>query len=149
MPDREKVIKGLECCMVGDGHSPKCELCPYATVGDDTCQTMDALFADALALIKGDADAIHGVPTGARVLTLDELRALPDEPQVPLVMEERVPIGTWDGGSVVKWCGSLFIQEEYVDDGTPYTNAKTYGKIWRVWTAWPDKATREATPWTT
>jgi len=52
MAEREKVIKGLECCMVGDGHSPKCELCPYATVGDDTCQTMDGLFADALALLK-------------------------------------------------------------------------------------------------
>lgn len=52
MDKREKVIKGLECCMVGDGHSPKCELCPYATVGDDTCQTMDDLFADALALLK-------------------------------------------------------------------------------------------------
>ena len=52
MFDREKVIKGLECCMVGDGHSPKCEICPYATIGDDTCQTMDALFGDALALLK-------------------------------------------------------------------------------------------------
>lgn len=52
MVDREKVIKGLECCMVGDDHSPKCELCPYATVGDDTCQTMDDLFADALVLLK-------------------------------------------------------------------------------------------------
>ena len=50
--NREKVIKGLECCMVGDGHSPKCELCPYATVGDDTCQTMDELFTDAHALLK-------------------------------------------------------------------------------------------------
>lgn len=48
----EKVINGLECCMVGDGHSPKCEICPYATVGDDTCQTMDVLFSDAIALLK-------------------------------------------------------------------------------------------------
>lgn len=52
MIDREKVIRGLECCMVGDEHSPKCEICPYATMGDDTCQTMDALFSDALALLK-------------------------------------------------------------------------------------------------
>lgn len=52
MTDRDKAIRGLECCMVGDGHSPKCEICPYATVGDDTCQTMDALFSDALALLK-------------------------------------------------------------------------------------------------
>lgn len=145
--DREKVIRGLECCIKGGMDS--CTGCPYCkdvNAGIWHCQDMRK---EALALIKGDADAIHGVPTGARVLTLDELRALPDEPQVPLAMEERVPIGTWDGGSVVKWCGSLFIQEEYVDDGTLYTNAKTYGKIWRVWTAWPDKATREATPWTT
>ena len=52
MDKREKVIKGLECCMVGDGNSPDCEICPYATVGDDTCQTMDALFSDALALLN-------------------------------------------------------------------------------------------------
>ena len=52
MENAVKVIRGLECCMVGDGHSPKCELCPYATVGDDTCQTMDDLFADAIALLK-------------------------------------------------------------------------------------------------
>lgn len=58
MVDREKVIKGLECCMVGDGHCPKCELCPYGTVGDDTCQTMDGLFADALALLKEYDDAL-------------------------------------------------------------------------------------------
>lgn len=50
--DREDVIKALECCIVGDGHSPKCELCPYATVGDYTCQTMDGLFTDAIALLK-------------------------------------------------------------------------------------------------
>lgn len=52
MTDREKVIKGLECCMVGDGNDPDCEICPYATVGDDTCQTMDELFSDALELLK-------------------------------------------------------------------------------------------------
>lgn len=58
---RENVIKGLECCMVGDGHSPKCELCPYATVGDDTCQTMDVLFSDALALLKAQ-EAVDAIP---------------------------------------------------------------------------------------
>ena len=143
--DREKVIKGLECCLA----VAKCGICPYNIGNDVWCGNNDQLLEDALALLKGDADANYGVPTGPRVLTLDELRALPDEPQVPLAMEERVPIGTWDGGSVVKWCGSLFIREEYVDDGTLYNNTKTYGKFWRVWTAWPDKAKREATPWTT
>lgn len=82
-----------------------------------------------------------------RVLTLAELRALPEEPHVPLAIEERVPVGTWDGGSVVRWLDSAFVQEMYVDDGTVYTNAGTYGKLWRVWTAWPDKAMREAEPW--
>jgi len=137
--EREKVIKGLTCC------SQRCctndeYQCPYNVKDDATATCMDLLSRDALELLKAQ---------GPRVLTLDELRALPDEPQVPLVMEERVPIGTWDGGSVVKWCGSLFIQEEYVNDGTLYTNPKTYGKFWRVWTAWPHKAKREATPWKT
>ena len=50
MTDREMVIKGLECCING-GYVPNCEDCPYAGV-DGTCLTMDALFCDALELLK-------------------------------------------------------------------------------------------------
>ena len=59
----EKVIKGLECC-----EFTKCEECPY-NEGEGACPTRIALFADAL-------EAITGTP--ARVLTLEELNALPE-----------------------------------------------------------------------
>ena len=50
MPDREKVIKALECCCVKP--SPKCEACLYADEVDGTCFTMDKMLSDALALLK-------------------------------------------------------------------------------------------------
>ena len=66
MPDREKVIKGLECCILGNKHEPDCDVCPYSAGCNDTCDTMDEIHGDALALLKaqelveptigGDAD---------------------------------------------------------------------------------------------
>lgn len=50
MSEREKVIKGLECCRAN--LLPRCEECPYANIDEGTCFTMDRLHADALALLK-------------------------------------------------------------------------------------------------
>ena len=132
---REKVIKGLECCCI-HGNCAANGGCPYNSKIYKNC--FDSAIKEAIVLLKAQEP---------RVLTLEELRALPEEPQTPLAMEERVPIGTWDGGSVVGWKGSLFIQEEYLEDGYRFYNVETYGMLWRVWTAWPDKAAREAEPW--
>lgn len=45
MPDREKVMKGLECCSRG------CKFgCPYADEESSTCESV--LAADALELLK-------------------------------------------------------------------------------------------------
>lgn len=51
MPEREKVIKGLECC-IAEGSAPECEDCPYALPEDGTCERLDGMFKDALALLK-------------------------------------------------------------------------------------------------
>lgn len=58
MIDRDKVIKGLECCadwQHGSMYNRFCEVCPY---NDDpangTCITLSPLFRDALALLKAD-----------------------------------------------------------------------------------------------
>ena len=48
--DREKVVKGLECCADSCRHG-----CPYAD--DDDCES--ALCADALALLKEQAERIQ------------------------------------------------------------------------------------------
>ena len=49
MPDREKVIKGLECC-----DNDECDICPYDLSCDEndlgTCRA--TLHRDALALLK-------------------------------------------------------------------------------------------------
>lgn len=49
MPDREKVIKGLECCIKESDslYSNPCKGCPY-----EGKECIDRLKADALALLK-------------------------------------------------------------------------------------------------
>ena len=83
-----------------------------------------------------------------RVLTLSELAKLPDgkENCVPVCIEERVPLGTWDGGSLLKWVGADFAKEMYLTDNV-YYNPRTYNRTWRAWTQWPMALRREATPW--
>ena len=57
MIDREKVIKGLECCadLQRDTMHRACDVCPY---NDDprqgTCVTLFPLFRDALVLLKAE-----------------------------------------------------------------------------------------------
>lgn len=49
MPDREKVIKGLECCLKESDHlySNPCNGCPY-----EGQECIDRMKADALVLLK-------------------------------------------------------------------------------------------------
>lgn len=59
MIDREKVIKGLECCadLQRDTMHRACDVCPY---NDDprqgTCVTLFPLFRDALGLLKAEQE---------------------------------------------------------------------------------------------
>ena len=50
MPDREKVIKGLECCTSGEFCLSDCPYFKEVAMTDGRCIT--ALQADALALLK-------------------------------------------------------------------------------------------------
>lgn len=54
MPDREKVMKGLECCIVRDPDAKRnCVECPYNHEGIITnAPCANGLMADALALLK-------------------------------------------------------------------------------------------------
>ena len=57
MPDREKVIKGLEC------HAEvNCVDCPYRD-GWRTCPFGETLLADALALLKEQEAVVHPEPS--------------------------------------------------------------------------------------
>ena len=83
----------------------------------------------------------------ARVLTLEEIRTLPKKDcGVPVCVEQRYPIGKYDGGSYIRWLGSGFVNEEYMTDNRWY-NQKTYNIAWRCWSTKPADAQREAAPW--
>ena len=52
MAEREKVMKGLECCSTFDSYGfPLCEECPYAD-DDGTCHELDQLHRDVFSLLK-------------------------------------------------------------------------------------------------
>lgn len=82
MPDREKVMKGLECCLVlGEDMLYRCDECPYRATEDERkvidwrCH-LEELRSDALELMKGqeqeisrlkhhvDCDAAEKLPSG-------------------------------------------------------------------------------------
>lgn len=50
MIDREKVIKGLECCREMDGHA--CQKCPYVSDCNNMSAGIPHLASDALELLK-------------------------------------------------------------------------------------------------
>ena len=57
MANREKVLKGLECCLVFD-EDYQCDECPYRATEDerkviDWCCHLEELRKDALELLKG------------------------------------------------------------------------------------------------
>lgn len=131
MADREKVIKGLEIC--SDPGSCRSE-CPYYEKEGAECSY--CLLKDALELLKKQEP---------RVLTWDEVTALPngEENEAAVVQELKVPIETWDKGTICKWCGARFVQER----DHYYYNEETYGTTWRCWTALPTKKQRKAAKW--
>ena len=62
MIDREKVIKGLECCIITPDICS--DVCPYFGKCDENDYCDEKLFKDALALLKAQAP---------RLMTLGEL----------------------------------------------------------------------------
>ena len=146
MADREKIIKGLECCMVGKGHSPTCELCPYATYGDDTCETMDELFADALELLKAQEP---------RVMTLEEVRTkkicwIEDEDD-GMDVREFPAVYCGDGHRSNGTTNTIFFADKEwaidLNDCEWWYDIRDYNVTWRCWTAKPTDEQREAVKW--
>lgn len=130
MPDREKVIKGLEVCTSKPCY---CTDCPYKA---NCCLDSQEVMEDALILLKGQEP---------RVLTWAEVKKLPhgEEDDAPVVIEYKVPVETYDNGSICLWHGARFAREA---NGGFYEREK-YGKVWRCWTALPTKAQKEAVKW--
>jgi hypothetical protein len=51
MTDKERVIKGMECCINNERAAPDCMRCPYAEI-NGICTGLHKLHGDALALLK-------------------------------------------------------------------------------------------------
>ena len=133
MPDREKVMRGLEAhanpttCETCSG-----EECPYYHRGGSypkvTCSSI--LVADALAPLKEQEP---------RVMTLEEVIAMPEGAVV--WMEEEAESGTYIQPIVSTGNGCL---------GNFYTGVGTYGidsEKRRFWTSRPSEQQMRETPW--
>lgn len=134
MTDREKVIKGLECCKIPftkcyDGG------CPYFE--NDGCKAR--LKGDALALLKAQEP---------KVMTWEEVERHNNqdgcvwfEQPTYNAVAAFVRKDDEDYTEII----SPYLLGEPINHG--YMANRFYGKAWRCWTSRPTDAQREATPW--
>ena len=132
---REKVIKGLECCMSGQPEGLGCDRvpCPYNEFED--CEGM--LHHDALALLK---------KREPRVMTLGEIMECGDAEIMYL-----------ETGVYEKDIKPAIFQPENTQEGyfcfvsgwkfSGFYHVDNYKINWRCWTSRPTDEQREATPW--
>ena len=144
MADREKVIKGLECCSnttewkhLAD---PNCEECPYAA-GKDTCTTIIPLMRDALELLKAQEPRVMSLDEVKQYIGYSEKIRPKKSAKPPLWTESRNGTGIFSGYRNVENL-QILIDTSGLDE--------TYiaYKHWRCWTARPTDEQREAVPWT-
>lgn len=121
MPDRERVINGLEHCRRGPiGCQQKC---PYTS--DFGCRSQ--LAADALELLK------------ARVLTPEELKAYDGYAWCEKKVKKIMYVSLIKDGLLYDIGKPAYAVEKL---NWPY-----YGKGWRYWSAQPTEEQREAVKW--
>jgi hypothetical protein len=130
MPEREKVIKGLECCN-GEAFCIG-EKCPY--FDDKMC--VETLHSDAIALLKAQ---------GPRMMTLEEAfhnantyRTSPDSVK-PVFVQFRFEEYA-DEGLCPPWRGGVNQRELLGQTGA-------YGRDYVFWTDRPTKEQMEAVQW--
>ena len=88
MMDREKVIKGLECCTTAIG----CYECPYAVGGKATNACNLLIDRDALALLKAQEPVVHGRWVDEKGNPVPWCDALPSSPAYSCWCNQ---CGTW------------------------------------------------------
>jgi len=132
MADREKVIKGLECCTNGDVCISDCTYFKEFPMTDGRCIT--ALQADALSLLKEQE---------ARVMTLDEVKAFDWD----YCYLEEVRLSGKEYRAVCGDYALTCITWPYVTSMRIQRGDESYGKKWRCWTAKPTDEQRKAVKW--
>lgn len=118
MTDREKVIKGLECCSSGNMCKEKC---PYDELGCEWTDCVRPLAKDALSLLKAQEP---------RLLKEDDFVEADDWGSIPAWYEHNPSLGikTIDGWGIIK-------------------REKLQDKMTRYWTSRPTEEQREAVKW--
>ena len=131
MADREKVIKGLECCMSEKiCNSP----CPYKGQCDNGGYYFSKAIEDAIGLLKAQEPM---------VITLEELSTLPID--TPVFIEEINDECGWnvfygiDEEKDVCFCGFRASADYY--------DLEEYGMSWRCWTLRPTDEQRNEVKW--
>lgn len=137
MIDCEKVINGLECCYIQkNGVPPRCEACPYMNPMEGTCDSLDELLGDALALLKAqesptsecissaiecllhpqdadDSDMAKAIDTAVRAM-----RLLKEQEAVEPVLD----IDTWKCGN----CGHALEHQQLLGDNVLWHEQYNY-----------------------
>lgn len=139
MIDREKVIRGLECCVKPGTES--CMECPYSMMNAVEGWHCRDMRMEALALIRGQE---------ARLMDKAEVAASPEGTVLwveerQLVTQNIFPL-------------EIFTVSTHPDSGTDYLffityydikkfECDEYNRVWRCWTSRPTDEQREETPW--
>ena len=87
MPDKEKVIKGLECHKIDNNHRINCVDCPYYVDDDNHIRCVNDLHDDAITLLKEQDKIIQNILCEKKDELNDKIAALCIERQK---MEQRL-----------------------------------------------------------
>lgn len=143
MPDREKVIRGLEACNRQSYNGSDCQNCPYYDDEDTAelpfgiCNIQD-MFDDARDLLKEQEP---------RVMTLEEVKQ--HDNQDGCVWFEQP---TYNAVAAFvrqdEECTEIispYLLGEPINHG--YMSNTFYAKAWRAWTSHPTEEQQKAVPW--
>lgn len=144
MPDREKVIRGLECCTHG---VDKCAICPYDPryneideINTRSCMTQLAM--DTLELLKAQETRVLTLEDVMEIYNARDSHVWPYDTAPFIFVEEHPDIYTYHG-SWTAWREIMAI----LLDGIFVHTRNTYGKTWRCWSARPTDEQRKAVKW--
>jgi len=146
MLNREKVMRGLECCILKDPDDRSdCEKCPYHNTGVITnAPCFNGMMAQVLALLKEQEP---------KLMTLDEVLTAED-----FVWAEIYTPNKWSWCLIYVKISPVVSNDEIVkieeDCGIGWTKSKAdYGKRgfldggWRCWTSRPSPEQMRDTKW--
>ena len=177
MTDREKVIKGLECCIAVQQYPDEldsgCTFCPYRPDDMGTCPHLDVLLDDALELLKEDEKRIadyrrwheNQKNTIKKLLKAQEPRVMTVEEVVGNIVLERGVMLWFEFNDSIKELSAKDIEyNDYLcDDDMPTLHepnlkwrdngyldgviVSEYNDVFRCWTSRPTDEQREAVKW--